>query len=53
MLVIKYNCGQGYKNTAISTRVAIVIVQKPFLYSQEICYSRFNFYWPPEEKKEI
>lgn len=59
MLVIQHNCRQRYKNivivleTPISIKVGIVMVQKLCIGSWEICHSRFNFYWPPKEKKEI
>lgn len=39
--------------TAISVEAGIVIVQEPFIGSQEICHNGFNFYWPPGKRKEI
>ena len=59
MLVIKHNCGHGYKSTvmapetAISIGTKIVMVHEPFIGSPEICHNRFNFYWPPRKRKEI
>lgn len=50
MLVIQHNCEQKYKNTviipktAINIRAEIVMIQKLFIGSQEICYNGFNFY---------
>lgn len=39
--------------TAIIIRAGITIVEKLFIDNQEICYNRFNFFWPLGEKKEI
>ena len=59
MLMVQYNCGQGYESivialkTALSTRAGIVMVQEPFIGNREISYSGFNFYWPQGERKNI
>ena len=59
MLVVQYNCGQGYESTvmaleiALSIRAGIVMVQEPFIGNREIAHSRFNFYWPQGERKNI
>lgn len=37
----------------IGVRARIAMVQKPFIGSQEICHSRFNFHWLPGKKKEL
>ena len=50
MLIVQYNYRQGYESTvmafemALSIRASIVMIQKPFIGNQEICYSGFNFY---------
>ncbi len=59
MLVIQHNYGQGYKSTvmametAISVGAGIVMVQKPFISSRKTYHSKFNFYCPLGERKEI
>lgn len=37
----------------LSIRTSVAIIQELFIGHHEICYSRFHFYWPPGERKEI
>lgn len=59
ILIVQYNCKQGYKSTVIvletvlSVKAGIVIIQELFIDNQEISYSRFNFYWPQRKRKNI
>lgn len=51
MLVVQYNCGQGYESiitlleTTISIGVGIFCLQELFLGNRNIPHSVFNFYW--------
>ena len=59
MLVVQYNCGQGYESTVMALETllsigpGIVMVQEPFIGNQEISHSGFNFYQSQGEKKNI
>lgn len=50
MLVVQYNCRQGYECTIITLEMArsigagIVILQEPLIGTREISDSVFNFY---------
>lgn len=37
----------------LSIETDIIIVQKPFIGNQKIFHSKFNFYWPKKERKNI
>ncbi len=39
--------------TTLNLEAGIVIVQKPFIDNQEICYSRLNLYLSQRERKNI
>lgn len=39
--------------TALSIGVGIVMLQEPFISTQEISHLAFNLYWPQAEKREI
>lgn len=39
--------------TVFSIKAGIVIIQKPFISSQKLCHSGFNFYLLKREKKDI
>lgn len=38
---------------SLSLKMKIVMIQEPFITSQKINHSRFNFYWLSKETKEI
>ncbi len=50
MLVVQHNCGQGFESTVmaretvLSVKAGIVMIQEPFIGNQEISHSGFNFY---------
>ena len=39
--------------TALSVEVSIVIIQELFIGNKEISHSKFNFFWPQGERKNI
>lgn len=59
MLLVQHNCGQRYESLmmalemALSVETSIVIIQKLFIGNQEISHSKFNFFWPQSERKNI
>lgn len=59
MLVVQHNYGQGYQSivmalkTELSIKAGIIMVRNLLISNQEIYHSRFNFYWPQDDRKNI